>query len=123
MAIEVITGPEVIAGSTRVKSGTAHKMILNMISTSSMVSMGKTYGNLMVDLQTNNVKLKKRTVNILCFLTDLSGDEARQLLKDNHWKLKSAILIALIGCTPEEAEMKLERHRGYLKKAKEDGAP
>jgi N-acetylmuramic acid 6-phosphate etherase len=91
--IGVSVGAEVIAGSTRMKSGTAQKMVLNMISTVSMVKMGKVYQNLMVDVMITNQKLARRAVDILVHLTGLDTDAAEQLLKQAHNHVKTALVM------------------------------
>ena len=93
-AIEVVTGPEVISGSTRLKAGTAQKMVLNMISTGAMVRMGKVYENYMVDLTPTNEKLKARCINIFTDITGLSEEEANVYIAENDGNLKKAILSA-----------------------------
>ena len=82
LSIAPVVGPEVVSGSTRMKAGTATKMVLNMLTTGAMVLMGKTYGNLMVDLQATNTKLTERTKRILCQLTDLTAEESVALLEN-----------------------------------------
>lgn len=90
--IEAIVGPEVVTGSTRMKAGTAQKMILNMLSTASMIKLGKVYGNLMVDVQPTNEKLKNRAVNIVSKALNLSKEESRELLNETDFNVKIAIL-------------------------------
>lgn len=95
--IEVEVGPEVITGSTRMKSGTAQKMVLNMLSTSLMVKLGKVYGNLMIDVQPTNEKLKERAVGIVKKCTDANETEARELLNNSNYDVKCAILMKETG--------------------------
>ncbi len=117
-----VVGPEVLSGSTRMKAGTATKMVLNMLTTGAMVRMGKTFGNLMVDLQATNIKLMERSKRIVQQLTDLSADEASLLLEQCGGKLKTAIVAQRLGCSPEEAESRLDAADGHLRKALNDGA-
>lgn len=112
--IEVVVGPEVIAGSTRLKAGTAQKMVLNMISTITMVRAGKTYGNLMVDVVASNTKLRKRAVKMLQTITGLAAAPAEQLLIEHSWSVKSAVLGAQLGLGHSAALELLERSGGFL---------
>jgi N-acetylmuramic acid 6-phosphate etherase len=116
-AIEVIVGPEVLTGSTRMKAGTAHKMILNMISTTAMIRMGKVYENLMVDVKISNYKLQKRAVNIIRTITGLSDREAEDLLRRAQNEVKTAIVMDLSETGYEEAKRLLEKSRGHVRKA------
>lgn len=95
--IEVKVGPEVITGSTRMKAGTAQKMVLNMLSTSVMIKLGKVYGNLMIDVQPTNEKLKERAINIVENCTKISKNEAKELLEITHYDVKCAILMKKTG--------------------------
>jgi N-acetylmuramic acid 6-phosphate etherase len=113
-AIEVVVGPEVLAGSTRLKAGTAQKMVLNMISTITMVKAGKTYGNLMVDVIASNSKLRKRATGIVATITSLSPEQSVELLQKHNWKVKSAIVGALVGLDPASAEELLDKSGGFL---------
>lgn len=112
-------GPEVIAGSTRLKAGAAQKMILNMLSTGAMVLLGKTYGNLMVDVQATNDKLRARARGIVQAATGLDADEAAVLLRQADGDAKVAILISRAGVSPEEARTRLAAHDGALRAALE----
>lgn len=114
--IEVITGPEVIAGSTRMKAGTAQKLILNMISTSVMIKRGKVYKNLMVDLQPTNEKLKTRAINIVSQSLDCSEEESIKLLTKCHYNVKIAILSGLTGKDEKECEEALLKNNGSIPK-------
>lgn len=114
--IEVITGAEVVTGSTRMKAGTAQKLILNMISTSVMIKRGKVYKNLMVDVQPTNEKLKIRAVNILSQSLDCSEEEARTLLTKCHYNVKIAILSGLTGKDEKECEEALLKNNGNINK-------
>jgi N-acetylmuramic acid 6-phosphate etherase len=93
LLIAPAVGPEVIAGSTRLKAGTATKMVLNMLTTISMIRVGKTYGNLMVDLKTNSEKLKDRARRILSVVTGVEAEEANRLLRESKWNVKAAIVM------------------------------
>ena len=110
-------GPEVITGSTRMKAGSATKMVLNMISTGAMVKLGKTYGNLMVDLQPRNAKLKDRSIRILSALTQLTSEAAGECLEEADWNLKLALVAVLCHTTPDEARKLLDQHKGIAKHA------
>jgi N-acetylmuramic acid 6-phosphate etherase len=122
LCITPVVGPEVISGSTRLKAGTATKMVLNMLTTASMVLLGKTYGNLMVDLRASNAKLIARTRRIVMDLTDLSETEAEQLLARCDGELKTAIVAQLRGVTPPEARRLLAQADGHLRRALEENA-
>lgn len=113
-------GPEVIAGSTRLKAGTAQKMDLNMLSTATMVLLGKTYGNLMVDVRATNMKLRERALAILAQATGLARGECKARLTAANDELKTAILAARANVTPEEARARLARHGDVLRAALED---
>ena len=121
LSIAPVVGPEVVSGSTRMKAGTATKMVLNTLTTGAMVLIGKTYGNLMVDLQATNTKLTERTKRILCQLTDLDSDEAADLLKQCDGELKTAIVAQRLGRSPEAAREQLHSATGHLRKALENG--
>ena len=108
-------GPEVITGSTRMKAGTATKIVLNMISTAAMIKLGKTYGNLMVDLQPKNAKLKDRTVRIFMELTQLSRQQSSQRLEQANNDLKTALVMELCQVDLKTALDLLEKHRGVVK--------
>ena len=105
MAAEAVTGPEAIAGSTRMKAGTATKMILNMISTTAFILAGKTYGNLMVDVRATNEKLAARAVRIVSGAVGCGEDEAKALLDAAHNEAKTAVVMGLCGIPREAAEM------------------
>jgi N-acetylmuramic acid 6-phosphate etherase len=111
--ITLLTGPEVITGSTRMKAGTATKLALNMISTTLMIKLGKTYGNLMVDLQPSNAKLRDRAQRIVQTATGISAPEAQSLLAQCG-DVKTAIVAALAGCTPAQARERLQRAAGRV---------
>ncbi|SDC35709.1 N-acetylmuramic acid 6-phosphate etherase [Pelagirhabdus alkalitolerans] len=115
IAIEVAAGPEVLTGSTRLKAGTAQKMVLNMLSTMSMVGIGKVYQNLMVDVQPTNQKLLKRAEHIVIKATDASLEEAQVALEESNGNVKLAITMILLGCDIETAESKLESAKGHIR--------
>ncbi|HWR82834.1 MAG TPA: N-acetylmuramic acid 6-phosphate etherase [Candidatus Deferrimicrobium sp.] len=114
IVIDLPVGPEVITGSTRMKSGTAQKMVLNLISTTAMVLLGKTYGNLMVDLQARSEKLAARSRKILMDLLALSYQDADSLLTRAAGSVKTAIVMYRFACAKEEAEGKLQRAGGFV---------
>lgn len=111
--IEAVTGAEPITGSTRMKSGTAQKMICNIISTSAMVKMGKVYGNLMIDVQATNEKLVARAVSILKEITGLDDDDAKKAY-DKYGSVKKAMLGVLAGIEPDEVNKILDKHKGNI---------
>ena len=117
LAIEPSCGPEVLTGSTRLKSGTAQKMILNMISTGSMVGVGKAYQNLMVDVQQTNKKLVVRAQNITMAATGCTREEAAQALEQADGNAKLAIVMLLTKMSVEEAKAKLEAAHGHVRGA------
>ncbi len=126
IGIAPMPGPEVITGSTRLKSGTAEKMVLNMLSTTVMIQMGKVYGNLMVDVKATNEKLLERTVRIVKTCTHASDEEARRVLKECEYSAKAAIVMILTGAGSQEAKALLEEKNGriqeILKAAQKEGA-
>ena len=117
VGIEAITGPEVVTGSTRMKAGTAQKIILNMITTTAMIQVGKIFKGYMVDVQPTNQKLKQRATNILAKVTNLSQEEARKVLEDNHFDLKVAIISQLHHISVEEAEKLLRDNQMNIVRA------
>ncbi len=110
-------GPEVITGSTRMKAGTATKLVLNMISTATMIRLGKTYGNLMVDLQPKNAKLRDRSLRILTALTGFPEAKASQLLAVAGGELKIALVMGLCGLPPDASRLLLSQSGGSVKEA------
>jgi len=108
------TGPEVVTGSTRMKSGTAQKMVLNMLSTAVMVKLGKVYGNLMVDVKTTNLKLKERAVSIVCAATGADDKAARQTLAQCDFSAKLAIVMLLCNLNDAAARKALELADGHI---------
>ncbi|MBI65460.1 MAG: N-acetylmuramic acid 6-phosphate etherase [Candidatus Marinimicrobia bacterium] len=114
--ISTIVGPEIISGSTRMKSGTATKMILNMISTSVMIKMNKTYGNLMVDLKVSNLKLLDRAVRIVSELTGKSYADSENILNEADGNVKIAVVMSKLNKTLEESKKILKSSNGSLRK-------
>jgi N-acetylmuramic acid 6-phosphate etherase len=112
-----VVGPEVIAGSTRLKAGTAQKMVLNMLSTGTMILLGKTFGNLMVDVQASNAKLRRRAVAIVRTATGLDEPAAETLLAACGGETKTAIVAALANVDPTEARTRLARAGGLVRAA------
>lgn len=119
ITIAPVVGPEVIAGSTRLKAGTAQKMALNMLSTGAMILLGKTYGNLMVDVQTSNTKLRKRAVTIVQEATGLPESAAAALLSEANDEVKTAIVAALAGVSPNISRQRLAAANGVVRAALE----
>lgn len=117
IAICPVVGPEVLTGSTRMKSGTAQKLILNMISTATMVKLGKTYENLMVDVNATNDKLKARALRIVMQATDCDESTAEAALNASNNSAKTAILMVLTGASAEQATKQLAENSGFLRKA------
>jgi N-acetylmuramic acid 6-phosphate etherase len=117
--IRPLTGPEVITGSTRLKAGTATKLVLNQITTLSMVRLGKVYENLMVDLRATNQKLWDRGARIISTLTGLARNESLALLQKAGGKVKVAIVMQRKSITADEATLLLDRHHGFLRGALE----
>jgi N-acetylmuramic acid 6-phosphate etherase len=117
VSINPIVGPEVITGSTRLKAGTAQKMVLNMISTASMISIGKTYRNLMVDVQATNKKLFERSKRIIMTVTDASEEAVEDILRETNNSVKLSIFMLLSDLPKETAEYILNENRGFIRKA------
>ncbi len=117
--ISPVVGPEVICGSTRLKAGTAQKMVLNMLSTGAMILMGKTFGNLMVDVQATNHKLQQRALSIIRHTTGLDQDAARTLLEISGGEVKTAILVSRANLSPQQARERLAAHSYVLHAALE----
>ena len=112
--IAPIPGPEVLTGSTRMKSGTAQKMILNMLTTVSMIKLGKTYGNLMVDLKATNEKLKSRAINIVCMATGVTEEKAENVLSLCEFSAKNAILMILASVDYATSKETLNKFDGRI---------
>ncbi|MDF2571979.1 MAG: N-acetylmuramic acid 6-phosphate etherase [Sporomusa sp.] len=117
IAITPVVGPEAISGSTRMKAGTAQKLVLNMITTATMIQIGKVYGNLMVDVKASNVKLLERAKKIVAQSTGLSIEQAKEFLEQANYNPKLAIVMSKQACTLEEAKMRLKKAHGVIRKA------
>ena len=117
IAIDTVVGPEVLTGSSRLKSGTAQKLVLNMLTTASMILMGKCYQNLMVDVQASNENLKARAIRIVMQATDCDKALAEETLKQADQNAKLAIMMILSGLDRAQAETLLEKHQGKLQLA------
>ena len=117
VTIAPAVGPEVIAGSTRLKAGTATKIVLNMLTTAAMVRIGKTYGNLMVDVQTGSEKARDRARRIITIITGLEYDDADKLLRRAHWNVKAAIVMQKSGLTYTQAVSRLRRAHDSVRDA------
>lgn len=115
ICIAPIVGPEAVMGSTRMKAGTAQKMVLNILSTAAMIKLGKVYGNLMVDVQPKNHKLYDRAERITMLATGCDRETARANLDRTSYHAKSAIVMILTGCSREEALERLERNGGFVR--------
>jgi N-acetylmuramic acid 6-phosphate etherase len=115
-------GPEVVMGSTRMKSGTAQKLVLNMITTTAMVRMGKVYENMMVDLQMTNLKLKERAKRVVMTVTGLTYEDAARVLEEAGGHVKTAIVMAKAGVSTDEARRRLTVSKGFVRGAIEQGA-
>ncbi|MEW9674883.1 N-acetylmuramic acid 6-phosphate etherase [Lentibacillus sp. L22] len=120
IAIEVPVGPEVLTGSTRLKAGTAQKLVLNMISTVSMIGIGKVYQNLMVDIKPTNDKLVERSKSIIMQATECSYQVAEEFLHKANKNVKLAIVMILTNLSKDEAKQKLEENKGFIRKISED---
>lgn len=120
VTIAPLVGPEVLAGSTRLKAGTAQKMVLNMLSTEAMIEVGKTYGNLMVDVQATNVKLRARAARIIAQITGLSLARAQDALGEADGSAKLAVLMVQTGQSLDEARQTLAHAGGFLRRALSD---
>lgn len=117
LMIAPIVGPEVVSGSTRMKAGTAQKLVLNTLTTATMIRLGKTFGNLMVDVQPSNQKLRRRAVRIVVSATGVPEDEAQRLLEVTGYAAKPAIVMALAGVDAAEAQRRLESSGGHVRAA------
>ncbi|WP_170006431.1 N-acetylmuramic acid 6-phosphate etherase [Bacillus fonticola] len=115
--IEVETGPEVLTGSTRLKAGTAQKLVLNMISTLSMVGIGKVYENLMVDMKSTNEKLQQRSLNIIQDATGVTEEVAQEYFEASERHVKTAIVMILSTCSLQEAKNRLLESKGFVRGA------
>ncbi|WP_453992850.1 N-acetylmuramic acid 6-phosphate etherase [Bacillus nitroreducens] len=118
VSIEVVTGPEIVTGSTRLKAGTAQKLVLNMITTASMIGIGKVYENLMVDVQPTNKKLVERAKKIIVEATGVDYESAQSYFEAAHQQVKPAIVMILLNCSYEEALARLEESKGFIRNTK-----
>lgn len=119
VSIAPVVGAEVVTGSTRMKAGTAQKLVLNMLSTGIMIKLGKVYGNLMVDVRATNKKLVERAKKIVCEATGVDREVAEKVLKETNYDVKLSILMILTGLDINEAKEKLTQNKGYIAKAME----
>jgi len=117
IAIAPVVGPEVVAGSSRMKAGTAQKMVLNMLSTATMIRLGKVYGNLMVDVRPTNAKLRHRAVQILQQAAGVDSDAARAALEATGFRVKPALVMIMTGVDAQEATRRLEAAEGFVRRA------
>ncbi|WP_040287355.1 N-acetylmuramic acid 6-phosphate etherase [Sporosarcina koreensis] len=117
IAIELPTGAEVLTGSTRLKAGSAQKMVLNMISTAAMIGIGKAYENLMIDVQATNEKLQVRSIRIIMEATGADEETAAQAYEASGHHVKTAVIMILLDCTKEEAAERIEAAGGFVRKA------
>jgi len=117
VTVELLVGPEVIVGSTRMKAGTVTKMVLNMITTASMVQLGKTYGNLMIDVMPGSAKLRDRAKRIVSHIAEVSEERAGELLNESGWDVKAAIVMEKKGLSLENSKELLNNCRGFLREA------
>jgi N-acetylmuramic acid 6-phosphate etherase len=115
LTVYTAVGPEVITGSTRMKAGTAQKLVLNMISTAAMIKLGMTYSNWMINVTMTNHKLRERAQNILQEILGVKPDEAASLVQASGSNLKVAVIMGALGCTKEEAENRLTDAKGNLR--------
>jgi N-acetylmuramic acid 6-phosphate etherase len=116
ISVEVVAGPEILTGSTRLKAGTSQKLVLNMISTASMIGIGKVYKNLMVDMQPTNIKLIERSKRIIMEATDVDYETATKYYEQANKNVKVAIVMILVQCNYEEAIEKLKEADGFVRK-------
>ena len=121
--IVAVTGPEVVTGSTRMKAGTATKLILNTITTGAMIRLGKTYGNLMVDLRATNLKLKDRSERIVVEVCGVTREAARALLEAAGGRVKTAIVMQKLGVGRDEADAAIARGGGVIRRVIRDAPP
>ncbi len=117
VTIELLVGPEVVVGSTRMKAGTVTKMVLNMITTASMVQLGKTYGNLMVDVQPKSAKLRDRAKRIVMHIAEVNEEKAQELLEQSAWNVKASIVMEKKGLGLKDSKELLEKSNGFLREA------
>ncbi len=119
--IAPLVGPEVISGSTRMKAGTAHKMVLNMLSTATMIRLGKTYGNLMVDLKATNAKLRQRARRLVALACGIDATQAEAALVRSDGEVKTAIVMVKLNLSADEARARLAACGGFIRQVLEEG--
>ena len=119
--IAPLVGPEVIGGSTRMKAGTAHKMVLNMLSTATMIRLGKTYGNLMVDLKATNAKLRQRARRLVALACGIDATQAEAALTRSDGEVKTAIVMVKLNLSADEARARLAACGGFIRRVLEEG--
>lgn len=117
ISIAPVVGPEVVTGSTRLKSGTAQKLVLNMLSTGTMIKLGKVYGNLMVDVRATNEKLVERAKRIVCEATGITREESEKILEETNFDVKLSIFMILSKLNKDEAKKVLDENKGYIAEA------
>lgn len=117
ISIAPVVGAEVVTGSTRLKSGTAQKLVLNMLSTGAMIKLGKVYGNLMVDVRASNEKLVERAKKIVCEATGVEREEAEKALEATDFDVKLSIFMILSNLNKDEAKKILDENKGYIAEA------
>lgn len=117
LAIEVVTGPEVLTGSTRLRAATAHKMVLNMLTTTAMVKSGKAYNNLMIDVNASNYKLRERAKQMVITVTGVEYEQAEHLLESTHYDVKVAIVMHFTSTGVEQASRLLIESNGFVREA------
>jgi N-acetylmuramic acid 6-phosphate etherase len=117
VAICPVVGPEVVMGSTRMKAGTATKLVLNMLTTAAMIRLGKVYGNMMVDLQMNSRKLEERSKRIVMMATGVDYESAEKILKQAGGHVKTALVMILAGVDAGEARRRLQASDGFVRRA------
>ncbi len=117
VTIELLVGPEVVVGSTRLTAGTVPQMKINMLTTASMVQLGKTYGNLMVDVRPKSAKLRDRAKRIVMHIAEVSEEKANELLQESDWDVKASIVMEKNKLSLEDAKELLEKHNGFLREA------
>src|SRR5258708_23068221 len=117
LTIAAVTGPEPLTGSTRMKAGTAQKMVLNLLTTATMVRLGKTYGNMMVDVRATNTKLRDRAIRIVMEAAQTTPHAAQEALGNCGWEAKTAIVMLRLGIGPQEAMECIMLSDGFLRRA------
>jgi N-acetylmuramic acid 6-phosphate etherase len=116
VAIETLVGPEIVTGSTRMKAGTAQKLVLNMLSTAAMIRLGMTYSNWMINLTMTNTKLRARGVHMLSEILGVNQEQAQKLTERSGGKLKVAVIMGALGCSRKDAEQRLAAGDGNLRR-------